>query len=108
LSENDFAGTLPEELSSLSKLTVFAIHQVGGKLGGPLPRFDTFANLKELNLESNSFSGSIPEGFLSGVTDKTTEITISLGFNQLTGTVPKSLDEFERLILNLEANQISG
>jgi hypothetical protein len=108
LSENQFVGTLPSELSSLTKLTIFAIHQTDGKLSGSIPSFDTFPKLKELNLESNSFEGKIPDNFLGGIEDKSAEISISLGFNQLTGSIPESLDDFDSLILKLEANKITG
>jgi hypothetical protein len=108
LSENKFTGTLPAQLESLSQLTVFAIHQTEGKIGGSLPAFATFPKLKELNLESNNFEGEMPNDFLAGVEDKTAELSVSLGHNLLSGSIPQSLDDFDRLLLNLEGNQITG
>ncbi len=107
LSENKFSGTLPAEFSSLVSLSMFAVHQTDGKLGGSLPAFDSFPNLRGLFLGSNNFEGQIPESFLEGVEDKSVEITISLASNNLTGTIPESLDEFDKLILDLENNQIT-
>lgn len=108
LSENKFVGNLPTELSSLTKLTIFAIHQTEGQLGGPIPAFDTFPSLKELNLESNFFKGQIPDNFLGGVENKDAALSISLGFNLLTGSIPESLDDFDKLTLKLEGNKITG
>ena len=107
LSENQFSGTLPKELASLTKLASFAVHQSEGRLGGPLPPFDTFPKLKGLYLQSNDFEGQIPENFLGGVQDKSIEVTVSLASNNLTGSVPVSLAAFSNLILDLEDNRIS-
>jgi Leucine-rich repeat (LRR) protein len=106
LSENKFTGTLPSEIGLLTSLRTLAIHQSEGNLGGALPAFDTFPQLKGLFLESNKFSGTIPENFLMGIIDKSSEITISLASNSLTGSVPESLGNFANLILDLEDNQI--
>lgn len=110
LSENHFTGSIPSEIDSLSDLEVFALHQTSGEanLSGPLPAFDSFSQLKELSLESNSLTGSIPSNFLARISDKTSEIMVSLGFNQLQGTIPASLNAFDALILELEGNQITG
>jgi LRR receptor-like serine/threonine-protein kinase FLS2 len=107
LSENKFAGTLPTELDLMTHLAIFSIHQTSGGLVGPLPAFDAYPKLKELNLESNSFEGQIPDNFLAGIEDKTEFITVTLGFNQLTGSIPTTLDEFSVLNLRLEGNQIT-
>jgi Leucine-rich repeat (LRR) protein len=107
LSENEFSGTLPKELGGLTILASFAIHQSEGNLGGPLPAFDTFPKLKGLYLQSNNFEGQIPENFLGGVEDKSTEVTVSIASNNLTGSVPVSLASFSNLILDLEDNRIS-
>lgn len=108
LSENAFSGTLPSELKKLTSLSTFALHQTNGQMKGQIPAFDVFPNLRELNLESNNFEGSLPETFLGGISDKSAEISIALGFNHLTGSVPASLDVFDSLLLELEGNRISG
>jgi LRR receptor-like serine/threonine-protein kinase ERECTA len=106
LSENKFGGTLPTELNALSSLTTFAIHQTKGRITGNLPAFDVFPNLKLLNLASNGFKGSIPDTFLAGIAEKGSDIIVELGMNQLTGTIPKSLNVFDRLDISLEGNLI--
>lgn len=108
LSENTFRGALPTELRLLTKLSTFALHQSSEGLGGPLPAFDVFPDLKELSLESNAFEGTIPSNFLEGVADKSAVISVSLGFNQLVGDLPESLVDFQRLVLDLKGNFITG
>jgi hypothetical protein len=108
LSENGFHGTLPTELMLLTGLTSLVIHQTNGELEGKLPAFDNFTQLVELNLASNRFNGIIPDGFLAAVSDKSAVITISLENNNLTGTIPESLGNFDRLFLELEGNLISA
>ena len=108
LSENAFTGTLPTELKKLTSLSTFALHQTSGEINGQIPAFDVFPNLRELNLESNNFQGSLPDTFLAGISDKSADIVIALGSNQLTGAIPASLDEFDSLLLGLQGNQITG
>jgi Leucine-rich repeat (LRR) protein len=109
LSENRFAGSIPTEISALAELEVFAIHQLDAvaNIGGQIPAFDTFPRLKEVNLEYNELTGTIPTNFLARVADKSSEITLSLGFNRLEGAIPESLNSFAKLILNLEGNRIT-
>lgn len=109
LSENQFSGYFPD-MASLSKLETFIIHQSEGvrNVGGPLPPFDTFPLLREVNMEFNALTGSIPESFLAGITNRSSDITISLGYNQLEGDIPELLGRFEKLNLGLEGNKIIG
>jgi Leucine-rich repeat (LRR) protein len=107
LSENKFRGTVPATIANWSALETFALHQSEGDLGGLLPPFDTFPSLKGLFLQDNAFVGHIPDNFLSGVVDKSIEVTVSLSGNNLTGSVPVSLAQFSNLILDLEGNNIS-
>jgi len=107
LSENQFDGFLPD-FSALSDLRTIRIHQSKGlnNIGGPLPPFNTFPFLREVNFQFNSLTGTLPLDFLTGVADKASDITISLGYNQIEGTIPESLQEFEKLNLELEGNKI--
>ena len=92
----------------LSDLKTLSIKQANGTLDGKLPSFAMLTHLRELNLASNRFQGSIPDSFLKGIQNKSSVISVNLGFNQLTGVIPESLALFDRLELNLEGNQISG
>lgn len=107
LSENRFEGTIPSTITNWTNLESFAIHQSEGKLGGPLPAFDTFPSLKGLFLQGNGFVGQIPDAFLSGVKDKSTAVAVSLAANSLAGSIPVSLAQFSNLILDLEGNSIT-
>lgn len=95
----------------MTKLEKFHLHQSGGGLTGTLPTFDQYPLLKELSLDNNKLTGSIPIPFIQGIEDtaKTgAHILVSLTYNQLSGTVPKELSEFEDLDIRLEGNKISG
>ena len=115
MSENDFHGTIPEELNGLQKLQRLSLHQStrdGDGLSGTLPTFDNLPNLKSIRLDSNALTGTIPSSFLGGTgdtvdNDDTDEsLVISLNYNQLTGTVPPDLAEFSKVTLNLVGNKI--
>jgi len=108
LAENAFSGELPTEMAAMTSLHKLHVHQANGTLKGKLPAFDTFPNLVELLLDSNSFSGSIPTNFLAGVDDKTQPIFIDLSNNALVGIIPSDLEDFTNLTLRLEGNMISG
>jgi hypothetical protein len=107
LSENKFTGTIPATINNWTLLETFVLHQAEGDLGGPLPAFDTFPLLKGLFLQHNKFTGQIPNTFLSSVANKNIEITVSLAANNLTGSVPVALAEFNNLILDIEGNKIT-
>lgn len=63
--------------------------------------------LQRLILAGNRFSGSIPAGIWSELTDL---IQLDLSRNQLTGPIPEDLGELQSLsgTLNLSFNQLSG
>lgn len=62
---NNFAGTIPEEITSLVNLTVFAVSN--NELSGPIP--SSIANLSEslkvFSVFGNQLAGVIPSGFSS-------------------------------------------
>lgn len=109
LAENKFVGGIPTEFGRLTQLHKLHLHQSSGTtLNGTLPAFDTFPDLVELSLDSNSFSGTIPSNFMSGVSDKTQSILIDLSFNELVGSIPIELNAFSNLTINLEGNKINS
>ena len=126
MAENNFDGTIPPELNGLSNLRFLSLQREGGILGtndigsnqgdssalgpgltGTLPAFDKLPFISELYLGLNSLTGSIPYNFLDGVTDTSVAIKVDLMSNQLTGTVPGSLTQFNNMALYVADNQIT-
>jgi Leucine-rich repeat (LRR) protein len=130
LSGNAFTGTLPNELNDLTNLEILAIEREGISLNstenemeagvrngdfmlpgsgihGPLPSFNKLTKLISLTLGENSLTGTIPYDFLDGIADKSAQIQVSLIANQLTGTIPAALTQFSNLKLFLAGNKIS-
>jgi Leucine-rich repeat (LRR) protein len=61
-------------------------------------------NVLGVNLYQNGLSGTIPD--IGGLTELT---TLNLGYNQLTGNIPASLNNLTQLtVLNLKINQLDG
>ena len=111
LSENDFSGFLPTELNNLSKLKELAIHQTareGPGLNGPLLDFSNLGLINKIALDSNEFTGEIPETFLSGIIDKSAPIEVGLSWNNFVGTLPATLDAFEEMNIELVGNKMTG
>ena len=79
----------------------------GAGLTGPLPVLDGFPRISELYLQHNSFTGTIANNFLQGVYDKNAKIIVDLGFNDIDGSIPKKLSNFNNLNLMLVGNEIS-
>ena len=104
---NDLTGPLPSELANLNNLQQMRFYHSG--LSGTIPpEFASMTQLKELNLENNAFAGAIPSSFLQGAEDKAVNITVSLGFNNISGTIPETLEKFDKLDIKLEGNHIMG
>ena len=104
LSTNGLRGSIPSQLSQLSKLTILLLNL--NQLNGPIP--SELGNLRELtvlSLNDNQLSGSIPSelGQLSKLTD------LNLNGNQLNGSIPSELGQLRELrSLFLNTNQLSG
>jgi Leucine-rich repeat (LRR) protein len=105
---NRVSGEIPSELSALKNLRRLTIHNVNGLLSGKLPAFESFPDLEELSFENNKLSGSIPSSFLQGIRNKSKFLYVNIAHNQLSGTIPKGLVDFEALDIMLEGNKISG
>lgn len=82
---NDFSGTLPNCIGSLSKLQVLDVSKVG--LVGTLPSF-TQPTLQFLDVSQNELTGNLNGtnwGALTGLQ------TLVLGENKFTGTIPSRI-----------------
>ena len=108
-----WAGRLPRELGSLSRLVVLNLEEVqtaSGGLTGEIPReLGNLTNLRVLhigfNTASDGLSGEIPSelGNLVNLT------SLSLAWNQLTGNIPPELGKLVNLtVLRLGFNQLTG
>ena len=111
LSENRFIGTIPSEMSAMMSLRSlfidsFTRRSVG--LSGQMPDFSGAVNLREIYLNANGLTGTVPADLLSNLEDKDTTVTLGLKSNQFTGTVPTELKRFGNLNIDLAGNQITG
>lgn len=108
LAENLISGTMPKEMSSMPALELLSMYRrkkPGPKLTGPLPPFDAVPQLKDLYLDHNDLSSTIPPDFLSSSADAA---LIELNFNRLKGTVPVSLNFLNAVNLQLSGNKITA
>ncbi|KAL0333431.1 UNVERIFIED_CONTAM: Leucine-rich repeat receptor-like protein kinase PXC1 [Sesamum angustifolium] len=86
LSDNDFSGEIPPELSSLHRL--LRLDLSNNNLHGPIPtRLSNLSRLLTLQLQNNELSGTIPD-FLGSLPQLK---ELNLSNNELYGLLPKSL-----------------
>ncbi|KAK4433806.1 putative LRR receptor-like serine/threonine-protein kinase [Sesamum alatum] len=104
LSENDFSGPLPVEISQMSNLKMLVL--ANNQFTGSIPHgYGNLSRLQALDLSFNNLSGSIPSSFrkLSSI------FWLMLANNSLTGKIPAELGNCSSLLwLNLANNQLSG
>lgn len=108
LAENAFTGTIPTTVNHMKSLVTFSLHNHvdrKGELTGTLPRFSDIPDIKEVYLEGNSLTGSIPHKFLEHATT-TNYMHIGLSHNKLTG-IPSELERFSSMQLNVVDNQFT-
>eukprot|EP00934_Nitzschia_sp_Nitz4_P009292 Nitzschia sp. Nitz4//scaffold76_size158648//141429//149315//NITZ4_002570-RA/size158648-processed-gene-0.274-mRNA-1//-1//CDS//3329557917//9282//frame0 len=120
LGKNGFTGSIPAELGTLPLLEVLSLESeeaedsgslvgiAGGGLSGKLPTLSGLRVIRELYLAHNSFTGTIPFGFLQGVNDKAATLTVDLSYNLISGMLPLTFGLFGDLAIDLASNQISG
>ena len=105
LSENLLTGTIPTEISALTKLITLRIAGGSGSVltGSIPPEFNLMTDLRILDLDNNSLTGTIPD--FTG-----TEMNyLKLSFNELTGTLPDHLFVLPTLAsLWLDDNKLTG
>lgn len=127
LAENNFEGTIPEALNDLTDLRFLSLQREGGIVGkedvgvlqaassvlgpglsGTLPALDRLSSISELYLGVNSLTGPIPFNFLDGVAEKGALLTVDLSSNQISGTLPGTLTQFDRMDLFVIDNLVTG
>jgi hypothetical protein len=105
LPGNNLMGSLPSELTALTKLLTLDLSQ--NMLTGSLPHQygGAWTELRSMVLSDNQIEGLIPSEF----GDFASLRTLFLGGNQLGGTIPKQLEHVVTLqTLSLEGNQLQG
>jgi Leucine-rich repeat (LRR) protein len=111
LSVNDWTGTLPKSLNKLPNLETLSLfgRYSKSKLTGSILDFANNTKLRELYLEDQNFTGSIPTSFLRYNINKDQKVEVNLAGNQLTGTLPQELgDRFDRLTIEITGNKITN
>jgi Leucine-rich repeat (LRR) protein len=131
MGNNLWTGTLPTELNDMVNLRDLSIHNSedgngeGGEytsqqqqstsdqqrsagIKGPLLSFGNMPFLGLLYLDGNDLTGTIPSDFLrhNNLTDSS--VSIGLSYNNLTGAIPKALERFQSLNLDLVGNSIES
>lgn len=105
LGTNRLTGSVPSNLCSLPLLATLALES--NSLSGEIPlSIGECARLLELHLGDNGLIGSIPAqvGNLSSL-----QVSLNLSLNALTGTIPDSLGQLEKLVsLDVSHNQLTG
>jgi len=112
LGENGFSGTLPDELGNLESLEILSVNRKRGEEKGPgisgsLPLLQGMMNLEQVYLEHQKLTGKIPSGFMGDASNRE-DVTVDLTGNDLTGTIPGSLERFYSLALYVADNKITG
>ena len=111
LSNNDFYGPLPSNIGNLTSLVYLFVDNYKSNtvgISGLLPSFSTMPALRYLHFEQNQFTGTIPQDFLSGVSNPSDTIEVLLGGSNLIGTIPSSLSKFDKMNIDLSDNLITG
>uniref|UniRef100_A0A6N2M010 Leucine-rich repeat-containing N-terminal plant-type domain-containing protein n=1 Tax=Salix viminalis TaxID=40686 RepID=A0A6N2M010_SALVM len=102
LSDNNFTGSIPDSLSSLTLLKAMSLNE--NFLSGEIPdAFQALPGLINLDLSSNNLSGQLPSSFM----DLASLTTLRLQDNQLSGTLDV-LEDLPLRDLNIENNLFSG
>lgn len=113
LNNNAFGGTLPEvAMNTLTNLKTLALQRDGAVLkgsgiSGPIPAFANYPQLTTLYLQSQKFSGSLNPSFLMDCPEGET-VDVNLSSNEISGSVPGTLQDKKYLVLNLAGNQITS
>ncbi|XP_031404181.1 probable LRR receptor-like serine/threonine-protein kinase At1g53440 isoform X2 [Punica granatum] len=99
-------GPIPSSISLLTNLKELRISDLGGS-SSPFPNLQNMTNIEYLVLRNCLITGPIPSYI--GEVGAANLILLDLSFNRLTGPVPPSFDNLDRLeVLHLTNNSLSG
>lgn len=94
LASMSLSGTLPSDLSSLSRLKSLSLQR--NSLSGSIPSFANLALLQEIFLNDNNFT-DVPSGVFEGLTSLQT-LSISNNRNLQPWTIPQDLTQSSGLV----------
>lgn len=95
-------------MESLQSLLLDSFTRRSAGLSGALPSFNDLPNIREIYLNENSLTGSIPDNFLGGVSNSHERIRVGLKGNRVEGVIPSSLKYFKKLDIDLADNLITS
>ena len=104
LDDNQFSGSIPSQLGSLSNLVTLSLFN--NRLSGTIPsQLGNLSNLWHLLLNDNQLSGTIP----TQLGNLTSLQNIWLNDNRLTGEIPTQLGNLTNLVsINFSCNKLTG
>jgi Leucine-rich repeat (LRR) protein len=102
-------------MNQMVNMRDFSIHHVQSAdsepvhsgLSGPILTFGDMPFLTLLFLDGNSLSGTIPLDFLRHNNNVDSPLNVGLSNNNITGAIPKTLERFESLSIDLVGNRIT-
>ncbi|KAL9188256.1 hypothetical protein ACHAXT_006634 [Thalassiosira profunda] len=101
LDSNSISGTLPTLVGEMRSLVTIRVHE--NDLKGTIPSFKDAVLLEEAHFDGNYFSGPIPR------LGSTRLREIYLGQNALTGGIPDSIGNLDKLeTFSASANELNG
>ncbi|XP_030463862.1 receptor-like kinase TMK4 [Syzygium oleosum] len=94
LASRSLTGTLPADLSSLSRLRTLSLQK--NAFSGPVPNLANLASLQEIYLDGNNFT-SVPSGAFAGLTSLQT-LSLSNNFDLDPWPIPSELNQSTSLV----------
>ena len=109
--ETQLKVPLPEEDGGLNQIFYFSIQNNeadSSKHTDPLPSFSDLVNLRELYLNVNIITGSIPYNFLVNAITMENLVTVGLNNNNLTGEFSAEIDRFKKIHIDFQVDKLSN
>ena len=105
LTGNKFTGTIPSYLQDLPQLQEVYLDR--NQFNGPLPAFSALPNIRQVFVNDNFLTGTIPADFLAAT--NATKLRVDLNGNRLSGTIPATLNALQgkQLVLTLADNLLT-
>lgn len=110
LARNYLTGSIPGEFSSLNKLEQLSLYDQLGEtsISGKLPSFENAPNLWFFDISDCDLTGTIPSNFMKNSIHRNATVTLVMKNNEISGTIPSSLKQFDALDIDLAGNKIEA